>query len=34
MKKISLTWEPKLVAGKAHPGCCTQNGGCGKKHGK
>lgn len=23
-----------MVVSKSHPGCCTQNGGCGKKHGQ
>lgn len=33
MKKITLKWDNYLIVSKAHPGCCTQNGGCGKKHG-
>lgn len=33
MKKIVLKWKPQMVVSKSHPGCCTQNGGCGKKHG-
>lgn len=33
MKKTTLKWNPKVIVAKSHPGCCTQNGGCGRKHG-
>jgi len=33
MKKMIVTWTSNKIVGKSHPGCCTQNGGCGKKHG-
>lgn len=36
MKKIRVSWpkDKTRVTGHSHPGCCTQDGGCGKKHGK
>lgn len=37
MKKVIITFKAVLqeprVMGMSHPGCCSQNGGCGKKHG-
>lgn len=32
MKTVTLKWQPELIVAKSHPGCCAQNGGCGKKH--
>jgi hypothetical protein len=32
MKKVTLKWQPNKIVGMAHPGCCRQDGGCGKKH--
>jgi hypothetical protein len=45
MKKIIIKWsghkvsdsngaQSKKITGMAHPGCCKQDGGCGKKHGR
>lgn len=36
MKKIVVQWdsnESQKIVGMSHPGCCSQSGGCGKKHG-
>lgn len=33
MKVIKLIWKPQKIVSMAHPGCCAQGGGCGKKHG-
>ena len=32
MTKITFKWQPNKIVAMSHPGCCTQNGGCGKKH--
>lgn len=33
MKKITVKWKPERLVSCSHPGCCKQDGGCGKKHG-
>jgi len=37
MKKVVIifkaTERKNNIAGMSHPGCCSQDGGCGKKHG-
>jgi|YNPBryunderm2012_1023409.scaffolds.fasta_scaffold04194_8 hypothetical protein len=43
MKKIVIQWaeqksndsgkQSRRLVGASHPGCCKQDGGCGKKHG-
>lgn len=44
MKKIIIKWsghkvsdndaQSKKITRMTHPGCCKQDGGCGKKHGR
>lgn len=37
MKKVVITFKTAKrkgkIAGMSHPGCCSQGGGCPKKHG-